>query len=107
MYEFSLTGAQKTYLRGLGQRLDPSIKVGKAGLSPDFFKELQRTLNGTELIKLRFLGADRDERATLCDQIADQGRCVCVGAVGHTALFFRQQPDATKRKITLPAPATG
>lgn len=105
MYEFFLTGAQKTYLRGLGQRLEPSLKIGKAGLTPEFFKELQRHLNGAELIKLRFLGADRIERGTLCDQIADQGRCVCVGAVGHTALFFRQHPDVAKRQITLPEPA--
>jgi len=105
MYEFPLTGAQKTYLRGLGQRLEPSLKVGKAGLTPEFFKELQRCLNAAELVKLRFLGADRDERATLCDQIADEGRCVCVGAVGHTALFYRQQPDAAKRQISLPQPA--
>lgn len=66
MYDFPLTGAQKTYLRGLGQRLDPTLKVGKSGLTPDFYKELQRALNASELVKLRFLGADRDERATLC-----------------------------------------
>lgn len=102
MYEFPLTGAQKTFLRGLGQKLDPSVKVGKAGLTPEFFKELQRHLNNDELIKLRFLGADRDERAALCAQIADEGRCVCVGAVGHIALFFRRQPDPERRKVALP-----
>jgi RNA-binding protein len=106
MYDFPLTGAQKTYLRGLGQRLEPALKVGRSGLTPAFFKELQRTLNGEELVKLRFLGADRDERATLCDQIADEGRCVCVGAVGHTALFFRRQSDPQKQSISLPEPRT-
>jgi RNA-binding protein len=104
MYDFPLTGAQKTYLRGLGQRLEPALKAGKSGLTPTFFKELQRALNGDELVKLRFLGADRDERAALCAQIADEGRCVCVGAVGHTALFYRQQTDPQKRSITLPEP---
>lgn len=102
MYSFPLTGAQKTFLRGLGQRLDPSLKVGKSGLTPEFFRELQRCLNQDELVKIRFLGADRDERATLCDQLADEGRCVCVGAVGHTALFYRQQTDLARRKIDLP-----
>ncbi len=102
MYDFPLTGAQKTYLRGLGQRLDPALKVGKAGLGPQFFKELQQLLNAHELVKIRFLGAERDARATLCEQIADEGRCVCVGAVGHTALFFRQQPNPEKRSIALP-----
>jgi RNA-binding protein len=102
MYEFPLTGSQKTFLRGLGQRLEPALKVGKAGLTPEFFKELQQHLNHDELVKLRFLGADRTERAQLCEQIADEGRCVCVGAVGHTALFYRAQPDPEKRRVTLP-----
>ncbi|HEU5077874.1 MAG TPA: YhbY family RNA-binding protein [Opitutaceae bacterium] len=102
MYDFPLTGAQKTYLRGLGQRLDPTLKVGKSGLTPEFYKELQRCLNGDELIKIRFLGADRDERATLCETIADQGRCVCVGAVGHTALFFRRNANPERQSISLP-----
>jgi RNA-binding protein len=99
MYEFPLTGAQKTFLRGLGQTMEPSLKVGKAGLTPEFFKELQRCLNAQELVKLRFLGADRHERAELVARIADEGRCVCAGAVGATALFYRQQADPAKRKI--------
>lgn len=99
MYEFPLTGAQKTFLRGLGQTLEPSLKVGKGGLTPAFFKELQRLLNADELVKIRFLGADRHERASLIAQLADEGRCVCVGAIGATALFYRQQADPAKRKI--------
>lgn len=97
MYEFPLTGAQKSRLRGLGQRLEPALKVGRGGLTPEFFAELQKQLRSHELVKLRFVGAERDERATLCDRIADEGRCVCVGAVGHTALFYRQHPEPKGR----------
>ena len=102
MYDFPLTGAQKTHLRGLGQTLEPALKLGKAGLTPEFFKELQRQLNNHELIKLRYVGIERDERAALNDRIADEGRCLCVGAVGHTALFYRRQPDPARRAIELP-----
>jgi RNA-binding protein len=102
MYEFSLTGAQKSSLRALGQTLEPGLKVGRGGLTPEFFAELQKLLRTHELVKLRFLGADRDERAALCAQIADEGRCVFVSAVGHTALFYRQNPAAKNRRIILP-----
>jgi RNA-binding protein len=101
MYEFPLTGAQKSFLRGQGQRLEPMLKVGRGGLTPAFFLELQRLLRSQELVKLRFLGADRDERAELCARIADEGRCVCVGAVGGTALFYRQNPEPKERVIEL------
>jgi RNA-binding protein len=102
MYDFPLTSAQKSCLRGLGQKLADHLKVGRAGLTPEFFAELQKLLRTHELVKLRFLGADRDARATLCTQIADEGRCVCIGAVGHTALFFRQNPDPKARRVQLP-----
>lgn len=102
MYEFPLTGAQKSHLRALGQTLEAGLKVGRGGLTPEFFAELQKLLRAHELVKLRFLGADRDERAELCVQIADQGRCVCVGAVGHTALFYRQHPEPEDRSVRLP-----
>jgi RNA-binding protein len=101
MYEFPLTSAQKSKLRGVGQTLEAGLKVGRGGLTPEFFAELQRLLRAHELVKLRFLGSDRDERAALCDQIADEGRCVCVGAVGHTALFYRQHPEPKERRIQL------
>lgn len=102
MYDFPLTGAQKSHLRGLGQTLEAGLKVGRGGLTPEFFAELQKLLRAHELVKLRFLGADRDERAALCAQIADEGRCVCAGAVGRTALFYRQHPNPKERSVTLP-----
>jgi RNA-binding protein len=101
MYEFPLTGAQKAHLRSRGQTLEAGLKVGRGGLTPEFFKELQRILRTHELVKLRFLDADREERAALCTQIADEGRCVCVGAVGHTALFYRQNPNPKERRVEL------
>jgi RNA-binding protein len=102
MYDFPLTGAQRSHLRGLGQRLDPALKLGRGGVTPEFLAELQKLLRAHELVKLRFVGAERDERAELCGRIADEGRCVCVGAVGHTALFYRQNPSPDERRIELP-----
>ena len=90
------------FLRGLGQKLDPTIKVGKGGLTPAFFGELQRHFRTSELVKLRFLGSDRDERAAFCAIIVETGQCACVGAVGHTALFYLQNPNSAARRILLP-----
>ncbi len=102
MENVSLTGAQKTRLRGLGQNLEAALKVGKAGLTPALQREFARLLDSRELVKLRFEGADRHERAALISQIESACGAPCVGAVGHTALFFRQNPDPEKRSITLP-----
>jgi RNA-binding protein len=89
----SLTGAQRSKLRGLGQTLPDAIHCGRDGVTPAFIAELDALLAARELVKLRFTGGqDRHERAALCDALAAATRSECVGAVGHTALFFRAKP---------------
>jgi len=101
MDQRNLTGAQRTHLRGLGQKLAVSLKLGKGGLTPAFFEAVRRQLRAHELVKLRFYGADRDERTALCLRIASEGQCEWVGAVGHTALFFRPNPEPGLRRVTM------
>lgn len=103
----SLTGAQKTKLRGLGQTMSDSLRVGKQGLTPAFLTELNRLLGARELIKLRFEGSDRHERAALVAQIEAQAPCLCVGAVGHTALFWRAGAEGSKLLGGSSRPHTG
>lgn len=99
----SLSGAEKTKLRGRGQTLPDGAWLGKDGVSPAFLAELNRQLDRHELVKLRFTGGqDRHERAALCDQISTAASCVSLGTVGHTALFWRPRVEA----VTLdPTPA--
>jgi RNA-binding protein len=94
-----LTGAQKTRLRGLGQTLDAALKIGKAGLTPALQREFARLIEARELVKVRFEGADRHERAALIAQIETDTAAPCVGSVGHTALFFRRNEDPAKRVV--------
>ena len=94
-----LTGAQKTRLRGLGQTLSDSLRIGRAGPTPALFTELNRQLATRELVKARFETADRDERAIFCERLATETPCLHVGSVGRTALFYRPHPDAAKRQI--------
>jgi RNA-binding protein len=103
MADSPLTGAQRSYLRGLGQRLDAALKLGREGLTPGAAAELDRLLQAHELVKIRFLNADRDERAAAQERIATELRCACVGAVGHTALFYRANPSRGDARIAFPS----
>ncbi len=96
MDDTSLTGAERSRLRGLGQNLEPALKVGKGGLTPEFYTELSRLLASRELVKLRFIGADRPTRAKFIAQITERSRCALAGAVGHTALFYRAKAGAAE-----------
>jgi RNA-binding protein len=101
MLPSTLTGSQKTRLRGLGQILASSLKVGHAGVTPPVVAELERLLTAHELVKVRFLGADRDQRAMLAGELAAQTQSCHAGSVGATALFYRPHPAPEKRRIVL------
>ncbi|MBI2496718.1 MAG: YhbY family RNA-binding protein [Opitutae bacterium] len=93
----SLTGAQKTRLRGLGQTMPDIQQVGREGAAPAVVAQLDRELSRCELVKLRFTGGqDRHERAALHAALAAATGSECVGAVGHTALFWRAGAEGSK-----------
>jgi len=102
MTSFPLTGAQRTRLRGLGQTSTDNLLIGRDGAADSVIAQLNRELTHRELVKVRFTGGqDRKERAALHDALASSTQSECVGAVGHTALFFRRNPDPAQQKIAL------
>jgi RNA-binding protein len=73
------------------------ITLGRDGLTPALAAELERMLVARELVKLRFTGGqDRHERSRLCAEIAAASGALEVGAVGHTALFWRPPADGSR-----------
>lgn len=92
-----LSGAQRTYLRSIGQTTADGAFLGRGGITPEFLADFGGRLTSLELVKLRFTGGqDRHERAELCTALAAAAGCLCVGTVGHTALFWRPGPDGSR-----------
>ncbi len=93
----ALSGAQKTILRGLGQTLPDTLRVGREGAAPSVIAQLGHELTRRELVKIRITGGqDRLARAALHETLAGATQSACVGAVGHTALFWRPGADGSK-----------
>ena len=97
-----LRGAQRKYLRGLANPLQPIVNIGKNGLSESVIAAISEGLDEHELIKIKFLDF-KDEKKTLVSEIESRTDGNCVGVIGHVAIFYRQQRDPAKRIIKLPA----
>lgn len=76
-------------LKSRAQLLNPSIKLGKAGASPEFLAELGKLLTLHGLVKLRFEGF-KEERKTLSKELAEKMEATLVQQVGHTAVYYRK-----------------
>ncbi|MFO1452325.1 MAG: YhbY family RNA-binding protein [Opitutaceae bacterium] len=88
-----LTGAEKSRLRGRGQTLEAALKIGRDGASPTVIASLDRLLTAHDLVKVRYLNADRDQRAILTAQLVEATQSTFAGAVGSTALFYRPKAE--------------
>jgi len=98
-----LTGRQRRFLRGLGQRLQIVCVVGKAGITAGLLENVSRLLSVHELIKIRLPSGPGGERKAVAGQIAEAVGAACVGVTGRTALLYRpgEQIDGRQR-IDLP-----
>lgn len=94
--ENTLTSAEKAELRGVAQRLNAHIHVGKNGLTPQVIKEIAQALKKHELVKIKFIG-DREEIQQLCKQIEETTDSICVGGVGKVSSFYKQKPKAAEK----------
>ncbi|MEM6457246.1 MAG: YhbY family RNA-binding protein [Acidobacteriota bacterium] len=96
-----LRGAQRRHLRGLAHHLEPLVQLGKEGPSEALRRQLDRTLNDHELVKLRFLDFKRDKK-TICEDLAADLEAAFIGSIGHVAIFYRPARDPDDRQIVLP-----
>ena len=94
-----LNNQQKRKLKALGQHLNPTLKVGKAGVSEGFLKSVDEALSAQELIKVKF-DDFKEEKKQLAPLIAEKTSSQLIQMVGHVVVLFRQNPDPQKQKIT-------
>ncbi len=97
-----LTSAQRKYLRGLANRLDALVIVGKQGVTDNLIQAVDDALTAHELIKVRF-NEFKDEKDALSETIAGATSSHIAGRIGHVLILYREQPDPEKRAIRLPS----
>jgi RNA-binding protein len=96
----TLTNTQISRLKGMAQRMDATLKIGKAGLSEPFLQTVRETLAHRELIKVKF-DEFKDQKKTLAPELAQKTDSRLVTLIGNVAVLFRQNPEAEKRRIEI------
>jgi RNA-binding protein len=95
----TVTASQRRFLRARAHALDPTVMIGNAGLTPALVKEVERSLAKHELIKIRSLIGDRDQRETLLNELAEQLNAAPVQHIGKILVLYR---PAEKAVLQLP-----
>lgn len=92
-----LTSAQKKSFRAIGHHLDPVVQISENGISEGALAELDRALSDHELIKVKLMSREREEREEQLNALCDHSRAELVQKIGKMALLYRPNPDTPAR----------
>lgn len=98
-----LTGSQRKHLRGIAHGMRPVIFIGQKGVTDTLNRAIDDALTTHELIKIKFNEfKEKQQKKEISTRIEKDHTCENVGMIGHIVIFFRQNKDPEKRKITIP-----
>jgi RNA-binding protein len=92
-----LSNAEIQKLKARAQHLEPTFKLGKAGLSEGFISSIVEAFNHRDLIKVKFVEF-KDEKKTLAPALAEKTGSQLIMRVGNVAVLYRKpaQPASSK-----------
>ena len=88
----TLSSRERTHLKGRAHALEPVVRIGHAGVTPEVVAEVDRALTAHELIKVSVAVEDRDERRALGETLAEQVAATPVHRVGKILILWRARP---------------
>ncbi len=95
-----LTGQERKYLRGIAQKYEPVVYIGKAGLTDSVVEAADEAFIAHELIKVRFID-HKDEKDPIAQELEARTNSQIVGRIGHVVILFRQNENEEDQKIDL------
>ena len=95
-----ITSKQRSYLRSLAHNIDPTVYIGKAGVTDNVIKEIDQCLEARELVKIKLQeGAELDAK-TVANELAPGLRAEFVQAIGRKFTLYRESKE--NKQIDLP-----
>ena len=95
-----LTGKQRRFLRAEAHSLEPTVMIGKEGLSETVLEATREALLAHELIKVRVLESAPMDRKELAEALPPLVNAELAGLIGRIVVLYKRHPN--KPKVGLP-----
>ena len=97
-----LTPGERRALKARAHALGPVVLIGDGGLTAAVLKEIDRSLNAHELIKVRVGGEDREARSDTLRRVCEDLGANAVQHIGKVLVIYRQRPQPDAKSRTRP-----
>lgn len=98
--EIQLTSKQRAALRGMAQKIDAIVHVGKDGVSENIIKQMDDALTARELVKGSVQQNSSVSAREASDILAEATGAQPVGVIGRKFTLYRPS-DTVKEKIEI------
>lgn len=89
----SLKQEQKKRFRTIGHKLNPIVMIGEKGLTDAVVSEVNRALDDHELIKVKVVAEDREDKKAIIEELVRMTGAELVQTIGHIALLLKQSDE--------------
>ncbi len=96
-----MTSKDRSYLKGLAQKEDVILSLGKSGITPLFSRSVEEALNKRELIKINVLKNADETPENLAVTLSERTRSTVVQVIGRKIVLYKKNKE--KQKIFLPS----
>lgn len=94
-----ITGKQRAFLRGLANRIDATVQVGKGGVNGNMVELVYDALERNELVKVHVLENSLSDVRDVCSLMAERTGAQPVQVIGSKFVLYK--PSAENRRIDL------
>ena len=95
-----LSSRDRARLKARAHALEPLVRIGQGGVTPQVIAEVDRALTAHELIKVSIAVDDREERAALGNTLAERVDAAPVHRVGKIVILWRPKPAVSNADET-------
>ena len=88
-----LTARERAHLKARAHALEPSVQIGQGGVTDTVVAEVDRALTAHELIKIKILGDDREEREAVSAAVCERTNASFVQRVGKVTVLWRPNDE--------------
>jgi RNA-binding protein len=95
-----ITTKQRAYLRGLANKIETIIQIGKGGITDNTQRLVDEALEAREIVKMKCLENSFVSPRTAADELAGSCNADVVQVIGSRIVLYR--PAKKDPKIVLP-----
>lgn len=95
-----ITSKQRSFLKGLAHDIEPTVYIGKAGLTENVIKEIDMCLEARELVKVKLQEGFDVKPKNVANSLLEPLKAEFVQAIGRKFTLYRASKE--NKQIILP-----